>query len=73
MVSEALPDEPAASTTTLVSPSVDGAANGIFAVPDASVTAVPIGTTPTGVSQRPSPAVVAVSRRAASIRTAVCE
>src|SRR4029077_2064567 len=47
MVSEALPDEPAASTTTLVSPSVDGATKGIRAVPDPSVTAVPIGVTPT--------------------------
>ena len=43
MVSEALPDEPAASTTTLASPSVDGAANGIFAVPDAVI--VPTGVT----------------------------
>ena len=47
MVSEALPDDPEASTTTLVSPSVDGAMNGIRAVPVPSVTAVPIETTPT--------------------------
>src|SRR5256885_132626 len=47
MVSEALPDEPAASTTTLVSPSVAGATNGIRAMPAPSVTAVPIEATPT--------------------------
>src|SRR6185295_8255956 len=55
MVSEALPDEPPASTTTLVSPSVDGATNGIRAVPDPSVTAVPMEATPTdSVTRRPA-------------------